>query len=105
MDAINGFLNSQNVFGDIFVGGQGTYFVPYAVEFDVVSAVIGSSRPWTRDVATAPTEGSFEYIYAVFNPAQASTPIPIPTPALLPGLLGLGAGVWRKQQQANRQVG
>lgn len=42
-------------------------------------------------------------LFARFNQV-ASSPTPVPTPALLPGLLGMGAAVLRRRKQAAEEI-
>jgi hypothetical protein len=70
---------------------SGTPFVDDGVPFSITNAgltTINSMGQYTTSVISQDT---------ALNPDPTATPIP--TPALLPGLLGLGASIWRKRKQ------
>jgi hypothetical protein len=120
VNAINAFFNSTAIeFGDGSTGSPDdnlvgaaakdfSYLVPYLLTGNDVSSklgvmlsrVVSSSTPdpeWTlggTDVAIARTTNPQSSVYASFDKAR-----PVPTPALLPGLVGLGLSVWRKRKE------
>jgi hypothetical protein len=72
----------------------------------------GAGNPFFRD-RLQQSDGSFEVVNWNPLPPEASQelsfaiggePTAIPTPALLPGLIGLGLGVFRKRKQQNQKI-
>jgi hypothetical protein len=102
-NAINAFLTSSGQFGSIFLGNAATYLIPYNLSGNgnntTINVVSSSGNPWNAIVTTAPQNGGGNQpVYAVFTEVPTSTAVP--TPALLPGLVGLGVAALRKKKQA-----
>jgi hypothetical protein len=100
--AINAFFNDIPELGEIFLGNENFYYIPTALS-TTVSGVGGLSAnansawvPLSFSNVSTEGGGNTQFIYATFKPSAAA----IPTPALLPGLVGLGLGVLRKKKQA-----
>jgi hypothetical protein len=90
----------------VFLGNAATYLIPYNLfgqgnnpTVDVVAS--SSGNPWNAIVATVPRNGGGNQpVYAVFTEVPSTA---VPTPALLPGLVGLGVAALRKKKQAATQ--
>jgi hypothetical protein len=96
--AINAFLTSSLQFGSIFLGNASSYLIPYALNGNTVNAVLSSGNPWIASLSTAPKNGGGNQpVYAVFTEVPSTA---VPTPALLPGLVGLSVAALRKKKQA-----
>jgi hypothetical protein len=106
-NAINSFLTGQNQLGNIFLGNANSYLVAFNLippskgnGPGTVAGIKGlSGNPWTSSfVDDVPQNGGGNQpVYAVFS---AVPPTAIPTPALLPGLIGMGLAAMRKKKQA-----
>jgi hypothetical protein len=100
-NAINAFLTSSSQFGSIFLGNAASYIIPYDLTGNgnnTVQAVLSSGNPWVASLATAPRNGGKNQpVYAVFAEVPSTA---VPTPALLPGLVGLGVAALRKKKQS-----
>ncbi len=66
--------------------------------FRIVSAFAPSTTGYEGTGGTYATDGSWRFDMATVN-ANAS-PTAVPTPALLPGLIGMGIAAWRKRKVA-----
>lgn len=111
--AINQFLTAQGQFTttqsgtNSFLGNQLEYFIGYNFtdvtgpgNNDLVSTVRGqfANSVWNSTSGVQNLirgGGESQFIYAVFDNARA-----VPTPALLPGLIGMGIAALRKKKQA-----
>jgi hypothetical protein len=107
VNAIVSFFNAQNVESGAFPSSPDTFYVPFAVAGDkaqdLVSVIVGSySNPnWIRSgpLSNGDTERRDQLNYAVFTASSTA----IPTPALLPGLIGMGITALRKKKQSATQ--
>jgi hypothetical protein len=80
----------------IFKSGQGTRLVGYLLQDDVYSGT------WNTPFTSPPfnfngnaNSRAVSHISIYYKPGSAE---PIPTPAMLPGLIGLGVATWRKHR-------
>jgi hypothetical protein len=103
--AINAVLNGGE-FGSVFLGNAASYLIPYNLvpgqgNSENVQAVLGSQNSvpaWISGLTTAPRNGGGNQpVYAVFSQVPSTA---IPTPALLPGLIGMGVATLRKKKKA-----
>lgn len=79
----------------IFKSGQGTRLVGYLLQKDIYSGSWTSpfEKPPFAFNGNGPRDVSHISVY--YKPGSAE---PIPTPAMLPGLVGLGVATWRKHR-------
>jgi hypothetical protein len=107
-NAINALLNGDGEFGSVFLGNAASYLIPYNLigrgNNATVEAVLGlqdSTPAWISVLTTAPRNGvGNQPVYAVFSEVPSTA---VPTPALLPGLIGLGVTALRKKKQTAKQ--
>lgn len=57
---------------------------------------------FTSLIVSAPAGGASDSLYATLNNLRVGRAVPIPTPALLPGLLGIGFATLRQRQPAKQ---
>jgi hypothetical protein len=101
VDAINSFLTSTGRFGNVFLGNANIYRVPFALSNNLVQAFESSgqssSNPWAKIVVSNIALDDSKSVYAVFAAVPAAA---VPTPALLPGLIGMGVATLQKRNKA-----
>jgi hypothetical protein len=98
-DAINSFLNTNSVAATAFLGNAVGYLIPFASgSGNNITSIYSTGTPWSRAVANfAQNGGGNQPVYAVFSQVPSTA---IPTPALLPGLIGMGVATLRKKKKA-----
>jgi hypothetical protein len=113
VDAINAFFNLSPLnFGDLSsekLDGEEkySYLVPFLLAGTGDNATVTSKQStllnrntssgnWVLSTTNKVNSQKSESTYAKFT---ATGVVPVPTPALLPGLVGMGLSFWRKQKE------
>jgi hypothetical protein len=95
-----GLLEAGKSFSfDIFYGAAPTETLALSALAAVGAEVYSFGQP-----AGGATTGEPNTFIFAFKGVGGSPVVPIPTPALLPGLIGLGLTAWRKRKGENEQV-